>query len=69
MLVRTLTRAAGRLSFEPGELVELDPADAEELSTAGAVQIVVTETPEVLADGPKEDSGADQPSGRTKRRS
>lgn len=59
MLVRTLTRACGRFSFEPGMEIDLCPADANELAAAGAVQII-----EVIADEPKTDSAtSDAPSG------
>lgn len=59
MLVRTLTRACGRLSFEPDREIDLSPADAEQLAAAGAVQII-----EVVKDEPKTDSATDDaPSG------
>lgn len=40
MLVRTLTRCAGRFSFVPGEEIDIPEKDAEELAAAGAVQLI-----------------------------
>ena len=57
MLVRTLTRACGRLNFEPEQELDLPPAEAQELAAAGAVQII-----EVVKDEPKTDSAADSAS-------
>ena len=36
MLIRTLTRACGRLNFEPGDEIELPDAEAKDLIDAGA---------------------------------
>lgn len=53
MLVRTLTRAAGRLNFEPGVEIDLPTADAQELAAAGAVQVIEpTEEPKPEAKRP-----------------
>lgn len=70
MLVRTLTRSAGKHCFEPGREIDLDlsPAELAEMVAAGALQVVPVPSVEVLADEPKEDSRADQPAGKPKRR-
>lgn len=68
MLVRCLTRAAGRLCFEPGQEIDLAQADAEALIAAGAAVLVPIEAVEVEADEPKTDGQPDKPANRTKRR-
>ena len=40
MLIRTLTRAAGRLSFMPGDELELPDAEAMDLVNAGCAIVV-----------------------------
>lgn len=68
MLVRCLTRAAGRLCFEPGQEIDLAEADAAELIAAGAAVAVVAEVVEESPDEPKTDGESDKPAGRAKRR-
>lgn len=71
MLVRTLTRAAGRFTFEPDREIDLASEDAEVLIAAGAVVAVVVPVAEVVEakiDEPKTDGGTDKPANRAKRR-
>lgn len=67
MLVRCLTKSAGRLCFEPGQEIDLAQADAEALLAAGAV-VSLEVVAEVQPDEPKTDGGADKPANRAKRR-
>jgi hypothetical protein len=43
MLIRTLTRAAGRLAWQPNQIVDLDPSEARQLIQAGAAIAVAVE--------------------------
>lgn len=61
MLVRTLTRAAGRLNFEAGVEIELEKADAELLADAGAVQIIDPKKKKVKEPEPNGASGDGDP--------
>lgn len=42
MLIQTLTRACGRLNFEPGDKIELPDSDAMDLIAAGAAMQVAS---------------------------
>lgn len=50
MLIRVTTRACGRLSFAPGQVIDLAPPDALQLIDAGAAVAVpvLAATPDVL---------------------
>lgn len=55
MLIRALTRACGRLTFAPDDIVDLDKADALELIAAGAAARV-GEDSENVDDNSEKDS-------------
>lgn len=40
MLIRTLTRAAGRLNWQPGQVIEIEATDGRALIAAGAAVAV-----------------------------
>jgi len=58
MLIRALTRACGRLTFAPDDIVDLETADALELIAAGAAVKVVDDA----VDEANKDSDAAKPS-------
>lgn len=66
MLVRTLTRCAGKFNFLPGEEIELDDASAKELSDAGAVRLIDPNEGDKKSSGKKrsaKDKGSDDGAG------
>lgn len=61
MLIRALTRACGRLTFAPDDIVDVDKADALELIAAGAA-VRVGEDAETVDDDSEKDSDQAKPS-------
>lgn len=57
MLIRALTRACGRLTFEPDQILDVDEADGVELLAAGAaVRVKPLAEVEQIADPVETDS-------------
>lgn len=62
MLIRALTRACGRLTFAPDDIVDVDKADALELIAAGAAVRVGEDADAESVDDAEKDADQVKPS-------
>jgi hypothetical protein len=61
MLVYTLKRAAGEISFAPSEVIELPESQVQALIDAGAIRIIEQAAVECVKDEPEQPVETEKP--------